>query len=257
MNSPSPGRLVTYPLGAPLPISEQLVSLSAPGSFASDQYRTLRHAIERLHVESGLQVIAVTSSAPGDGKSVTSLNMAGTLAQSPSTRVLIIDADLRRPSLARYLGLEPLTDPGLAEAIVDERKDLSDVVVHLARFNLSVLPAGAAQAAPYELLNSSRLEALLAEARRHYDYVIVDTPPLLPFPDCRVLGRHVDGYLVIVAAHKTPRKLLLEGLRLLDSSKVIGVLFNGDDSPVSNHYGYYAYYNTRGRNRPPHWWRRS
>ncbi len=250
---PPSGRSVTYDLGAPLPISEQLVSLSAPGSFASDQYRTLRHAIERRHVETGLQIIAVTSSAPGDGKSVTSLNLAGTLAQSPTTRVLIVDADLRRPSLARYLGLEPITDPGLAEAVMDERHGLAETVVHIGRFNLWVLPAGASQSAPYELLNSPRLEALLSAARRQYDYIVIDTPPLLPFPDCRVLGRCVDGYLVIVAAHKTPRKLLLEGLRLLDSSKVVGVLFNGDDRPMSTHYGYYAHYNTHGRTRHRRW----
>jgi capsular exopolysaccharide synthesis family protein len=257
MSSGSPSnRTISYDLGAPLPIAEQLVSLRAPGSFAADQYRTLRHAIERRRVDSGLQVLVVTSSAPGDGKSITALNLAGTLAQSRTTKVLIIDADLRRPSLGRYLGIEDIASPGLAEAIIDEQYELSDVVMLLPRFNLAVVPAGAAQAAPYELLNSSRLEALISEARREYDYVIIDTPPLVPFPDCRVLGRHTDGYLVIVAAHKTPRKLLLEGLALLDPSKVVGVLFNGDDRPLSNHYGYYAYYHPGSRERK-HWWRRA
>ena len=90
------------------------------------------------------------------------------------------------------------------------------------RLNLSVLPAGTAETSTYELLTSPRLEALLAEARAHYDYVLIDTPPLVLVPDCRLIGRWVDGFLVVVAAHKTPRRLLAEGLNLLDPAKVLG-----------------------------------
>jgi len=236
-------------------IAEQLVSLTAPGSFAADQYRTLRHSVERLREDSGLQVLAVTSPGPGDGKSVTALNVAGALAQSPDAQILIVDADLRRPTVAEYLGLGSQRSPGLAEAILDPQYALQRVVRRLEGFNLSVLPAGTPQPTPYELLNSRRLENLLSEARRLYDVVLIDTPPLIPFPDCRLLGRWVDGFLVIVGAHKTPRKLLAEALNLLDPAKVIGLVLNGDDQPLSGHYGYY-YYNTYPRDRHAGWWRR-
>lgn len=222
-------------------IAEQLVSLLAPGSIAADQYRKLRLAVERLHAHGGLQVLAVTSAGPGDGKSVTTLNLAGALAQSSDARVLVIDADLRRPRVADYLGLPPLAAGGLVGAMQRTDNDLDALVERIDRFNLSVLPAGAPQEAPYELLNSSRLDSLLSEARRRYDYVLIDTPPLLPFPDCRVIGRCVDGYLLTVAAHRTPRKLVSEAIDLLDPAKVVGVVFNGDDRPRAADYGYYRY----------------
>jgi succinoglycan biosynthesis transport protein ExoP len=229
------------------PVAEALVSLHAPTSFEADQYRTLRLTVERFRATSGLQVMAVTSPCPADGKSVTALNLAGTLAQARGARVLIVDADLRRPSVARYLGLGSVATPGLAEALLQPTYELPQLVQPLERFNLSVLPAGTPQTAPYELLNSPRLEELLADARRTYDYVVIDTSPLLPFPDARLLGRHIDGYFITVAAHRTPRAMLTEGLSLIDNAKVLGVVFNGDDQPRSAHYGYYHDETQHGR----------
>jgi capsular exopolysaccharide synthesis family protein len=236
-------------------ISEQIVSLLAPDSFEADQYRTLRHSVELRRKESGLHVLAVTSAGPGDGKTTTTLNLAGALAQGPGARVLVIDADLRRPSVAGYLGLGALSSPGLADALVDPAYDVRRTTRRVDGFNLSVLPAGAPQRAPYELLNSPRLEELLREARDLYDFVLVDTPPLVPLPDCRLIGKWVDGFLVVVGAHKTPRRLLAEALHLLDPAKVIGVVFNGDDRPTFGYYGYYDYYHTP-RNRQRGGWRR-
>jgi protein-tyrosine kinase len=224
------------------PIVEQLVSLVAPGSFAADQYRALRHTVERLHKDCGFQVLGVTSACPGEGKTITTLNLAGALAQSPDTRVLLIDADLHRPTVAKYLALGPDRSPGLAEAIMDPEFGLTQAVRRLEWLNLSILPAGCLKGVAYEMLNSPRFEALLLEARRAYDYVLIDTPPVVPLPDCRLIGKWVDGFLVIVAAHKTPRKLLSEALDLFDPSKVIGLVFNGDDRPLAGYYDYYRGY---------------
>jgi capsular exopolysaccharide synthesis family protein len=220
-------------------ISEQIVSLVAPDSFAADQYRTLRHTVERLRQDAGVQVLAVTSPSPGDGKSVTTLNLAGALAQSPDARVLVIDADLRRPSISAYLGLEGARTLGLANALKGEC-DLADTIRHLEHFNLAVLPAGAPQLSPYELLNSSRFDDLIKDARRDYTFVIIDTPPSVPLPDCRLIERSLDGLLIVVAAHKTPRRQLAETLTCLDPAKVVGVVFNGDDRPLTGYYGYYG-----------------
>lgn len=238
-------------------IAEELVSLLAPGSFEADQYRTLRHTIEEARSHANLQVLAVTSPGPGDGKSVTTLNLAGSLAQSPDLRVLVIDADLRRPSIARYLGLPAQGSRGLADVIVDPGSDLDRAVLHLKPFNLSVLPAGVRDSGFYELLNSPRVDTLLDEARRLYDIVLVDTPPLLPVPDCRLLSRSMDGFLLVVAAHRTPRSLVSEALNLLPTSKVIGVVFNGDDRRAAGPYGKFSYgYYSRPKNRPGRWWQR-
>jgi protein-tyrosine kinase len=223
----------------PRPV-EELVSFVAPSSLEADQYRMLRHAVERLHQDAGYQVFGITSAAAGDGKSITTLNMAGSLAQSAGTRVLVVCADLHRETVPQYLGLRTVRTPGLADAIVDEQYTLPQVVHRLERFNVSILPAGNVQSRPYELLSSRRLQALIDEARREYDYVLIDTPPVAPLADCRLLGRCVDGFIVVVSANKTPRKLLAEALRVLESSKLLGVVFNGDDSPLSPYYGYYA-----------------
>jgi capsular exopolysaccharide synthesis family protein len=236
-------------------IAEQLVSLLAPNSFASDQYRTLRHSIERLRRERGLHVIATTSATPGDGKTVTTLNLAGALAQGHSARVLVVDADLRRPSVAQYLGLDYQSSPGLSTILLDPACTLSQVVRRMDGFNLSVVPSGPAQDAPYELLNSARLESFLKEARELYDCVLIDTPPLLPLPDCRLIGKWVDGFLLIVGADKTPRRLVADALSLLDPAKLIAIVFNGDRQPLANYYGLSSYYRQED-DRDVRWWQR-
>jgi Mrp family chromosome partitioning ATPase len=118
-----------------------------------------------------------------------------------------------------------------------------------------VLPAGKSPIAPYELLNSPRFEGLLREARLQYDFVLVDTPPSVGLPDCRLIERSVDGFLVVVSAHRTPRRMLAEALNAIDPSKFVGIVFNADDSPSSEYYGPYGY------GAAPHgssatWWRR-
>jgi len=244
-------------------VAEPLVSILAPASLEADQYRALRHVVERLRRDSGLHVLAVTSPGPGDGKTVTTINLAASLAQSRRARTLLIDADLHRSSVAEYLGFENPRAPGLADAILNEENTLERMVHQLEPLNLFVLTAGMYQVGTYELLNSPRMEALLEQARSQYEYIIVDTPPLLPLPDCRLLGRCVDGFLIVVAAHKTPRKVLMDAVNLVDPAKIIGTVFNGDSGTLEPYGGYYSYYNhgTAGELRNGggggNWWRRA
>jgi capsular exopolysaccharide synthesis family protein len=243
-------------------LAEQLVSLMAPSSVQADQYRGLRHTVERMHRDAGLQVLAVTSPGAGEGKTITTLNLAGSLAQSPRTRVLVIDADLHRPSVGKYLGIDTPHSPGLSDAILNEDRDLEWSIRRMDAFNLSVILAGTPRAGAYELLNSPRLEVLLRDARGRFDYVLIDTPPVVPLPDSRLLTQWVDGFLLVVAAHKTPRRALAEALTLIDQAKIIGTVFNGDDRPLSLYSSYYGYYGRREDSSRPsdgqsRWWRRS
>jgi capsular exopolysaccharide synthesis family protein len=195
-------------------------------------------------VEHGQSVLAITSPAAGDGKTTTAINLAATLAQSPHTRVLLVDTDLRRPFVAGNLGVhEP--GPGLVGAILDADLDLQ-AVVRPTPFRLDILPAGTPPGNPYQVLESHRVGHLLQAARATYDYVVLDTPPVLVVPDCRLMSQSVDGFLVVVAAHRTPRKLLGEALSALESSKVLGIVFNGDDRPLSGYYGRYGGYYRQG-----------
>jgi len=161
------------------------------------------------------------------------------LGRSSGARVLLVEADFRRPSVAAYLGLQPRRGNGLVEAILDPMRTLQDVVRPCPPFNLAVLPAGRAVPSPHEVLKAPRLQELLQEARQCYDWVIVDTPPLTPFSDCRVLEVCMDGFLVVVAAHQTSRKQLEEALNVLDPTKLIGLVFNKDERLAPRYYSYY------------------
>ena len=213
-----------------------LVSLVTPATFEAEQYRALRHMIEELHAASGLSVVAISSPAIGDGKTTTAINLAGALAQAPDTRVLLIDADLRRPSIADELGLQVSPSPGLVGGLLDRAVTLGSAVRRRSPFNIDVLPAGDTPAAPYELLRSARLAELMKEARSYYNYVIVDTSPIVGVPDCRVLASVVDGFVIVVAAHRTPKRLVEEALGVVEPAKIIGLLYNRDDRALSGYY---------------------
>ena len=264
-----------HPSSAPVPLSRRptavdvdslparrnleghLISMLAADSFEADQYRVLCHLVEQARAEKEQKVLAVTSATVGDGKTTTSINLAAMMAQSPSTRVLLVDTDLRRPLVAANLGLEE-SGPGLAGALVDDRLELG-AVVRSTSFHLDVLPAGRSAANPYQVLDSPRVGELLDAARAAYDCVILDTPPVLVVPDCRLMSQWVDGFLVVVAAHRTPEGLLGETLSALDPEKTIGIVFNRDDRRVTASYKrYYAAYH-RGRSASDTgtgWWSR-
>ena len=214
-------------------LEDHLISLLAPTSFEAEQYRALRHTIEQLRRSVELSVIAVSSPVAADGKTTTAINLAGALAQAPDARVLLVDADLRAGSMAAHLGLDEHRVPGLVDAIINANLTLEAVTQTYRHLNLSIITSGRRPSAPYEVLKSPRVGELFTEARQKYDYVIVDTSPLVPVPDGRVLGKWVDGFLMVVAAHQTPRKLLEEALSLMEPSKIVGMVFNGDDRHVS------------------------
>ena len=218
-------------------LDTHLVSLTAPASFAAEQYQGLRLTVERLGRARDLKVLAVTSPAAGDGKTVTAINLAGALARGGDERVLLIDADLRRPTVARQLGLADART-GLADALGGEL-GLADVVQPVGTFNLDVIPAGTVRGGISQILRSPRLDAFIQQARVRYGYIVLDTPPLLPVFDSALLAKSVDGVLMVVSANQTPRKLLGEALNMLEPSKVLGIVFNSDHRPMFCYYNAY------------------
>jgi len=213
----------------------------APQAFAAEQYRVLSHIVQQLG-KVDRKVIAISSPVAGDGKTTTSINLARTLSQSSEARVLLIDADLRRGSLCEQLGVGRSSSSGLAGAIADPHVRLDGVVRRRAGLNFALLPAGVCPAMPYEALRSPRVGQLLAEAREAFDYVLLDTPPVVPVADLRAISDWVDGIFLVVSAHVTPRSLLDEALSNMDEGKVLGIVYNGDDLPLSRSYrSYYAY----------------
>jgi capsular exopolysaccharide synthesis family protein len=228
-------------------LDPSLVSLKAPMSFAAEQYQGLRMTVEQLKRLRDVRLVAVTSPSAGDGKTVTAINLAAVLSSGSNARVLLIDADLRRPAVGTRLGIDDSGTRGLVDAVTDETVLLDDVT-HRVSDTLSIVPAGVARVATHEILRSPRLARLLRDAREQYDYVVLDTPPLLPVFDAAMVAKLVDGLFVVVAANQTPRKLLAEALVLLDPSAVLGIVFNRDKQPLFGYYGssYRAYFGEAG-----------
>jgi polysaccharide biosynthesis transport protein len=222
-----------------------------PQDFPAEQYRVLGHIVEALG-KTGRKVIAVSSPVGGDGKTTTTLNLARTLARSPETRVLLIDADFRRGTIGERLGVGRSASRGLAGALGDS-ESLDAVVRRVPALNLSVLLSGRCPAMPYEALHSLRMGELLHEARESYDYVLVDTPPVVPVADVRAISPWVDGFFLVVSAHYTPRELLDEALSAMDPEKVVGIVYNGDDELLSRRYRYHYNYYAEPAPRPGLW----
>jgi capsular exopolysaccharide synthesis family protein len=234
-------------------LEEHLVTLLTPLVPAAEQYRRLRNFLEEK-ADGRHLVVAVSSPARGDGKTLTTVNLAGALSQGGAPReVLLVDADLRNPSLAKTLGMTGYR-PGLSEAAVDRSLGLSDLVRATRFSHLFLLSGGKSDAAPHEVLQSSRIPELIEEARQRFDYVIVDTPPMIAVSDCHLIEKWVDGFVIIVSAHGTPRKLVEDALRAMDPQKVLGFVFNKSDQPAGQYYYYYGHGNGAGRRRGEAFW---
>src|SRR5438105_14111324 len=212
-----------------------LVAGLSPKSLAAEQYRQLRTRLAHAEGAQNLRTVLVTSPQKGEGKSITSANLALTMAQELQRRVVVVEADLRKPSLRHLFGLP--TGPGLAEYLAGAA-EVKDVMRFLPDHNLTVIDAGTAPANPAELLGSTAMRRLLDHLRTRFDRVILDTPPVLPLADVAVLAPLVDGALMVVRAGVTPKPAIENALRAFDSSRLLGVVLN--ESGMEEDYRYEA-----------------
>jgi capsular exopolysaccharide synthesis family protein len=208
-------------------IDDHLVSLLEPTSVAAEQYRSVRLAIENFRRERGTRLVAVSSPGRGDGKTVTAINLAGALAQGQGVRVALVEADLRRPSMAEMLGL--YGGGGLTSYLLDPSREVDQLVQRSPGLGFAVVIAGAVAAMPYELLKSPRLGALFAALLADFDFVVIDTPSALAYPDVGILRDIVDGFVLVVRANRTPRGQVQQSLAKIGSDRVLGMIFNADD----------------------------
>ena len=216
-------------------LSSLLVAGLAPKSLAAEQYRQLRTRLAHAEGAGNLRTVLVTSPQKGEGKSVTSANLALTMAQELQRRVVIVEADLRKPSMQHLFGLP--AGPGLTEYLAGAA-ELKDVMQFLPEHNLTVIHAGSTATNPAELLGSTAMRRLLDALRTRFDRVILDTPPVLPLADVAVLAPMVDGMLMVVRAGVTPKPAIENALRAFDSSRLLGIVLN--DSGHEQDYRYEA-----------------
>jgi capsular exopolysaccharide synthesis family protein len=208
---------------------------------ALEQYRKLAATLHHAQSEHGIKVVMVGSAAPAEGKSLTSINLALSFAESYHRRVLLIDADLRRPTVQRIFGVP------LISGLNDGLKASEDRPMKVAQVaeRLFVLPAGRPEPDPMSGLTSDRMRRLIAEASKEFDWVFIDTPPVGLLPDATLLASQVDGVLLVVRAGKTPFALVKRAVEAITRDRILGVVMNQidvshDRSAVSYHEYYGA-----------------
>jgi capsular exopolysaccharide synthesis family protein len=211
-----------------------------------EEYRKLAAALHHAQLAHGTKVIMVTSASPGEGKTLTASNLALTLSQSYQRHVLLIDADLRKPTVHEVFAVENAA--GLIDAL-RESPDKTDRHVPLVQVSsrLELLLSGGVTPDPMSLLTSETLRALLKDASEAFDWVIVDTPPAAFLPDCNLMSSAVDAALIVVRAFVTPYPLVQRVVEAVGHDKVLGVVLNhAEQSPGSGYYGYGYGYNYGG-----------
>jgi polysaccharide biosynthesis transport protein len=216
----------------------RLAVIGDPQSPASEQYGILGLKIQQWMNQSGGRVLLVTSAGGGEGKSVTAVNLSLSLASSIEGRVLLLDGDLRRPHVHTHLGLNPAK--GFSDLL---RRPDGDVNSYISKFqNLYVIAGGAEPVNPVGLLASRRVGEILARLRNEFQFVVLDSPPIVPIADSHILAGLADGVLIVVRARRTPRELFRRAIESLGATNVLGVVLN-DVEYGDTRYGYaYEYY---------------
>jgi protein-tyrosine kinase len=209
-------------------------------SVAAEAYRTLRTRLLRLQRENGLRSVVVSSAVPGEGKSITTLNLGICCAHLPDVRVLVIDADLRTGGLTTLLGGLPA--PGLGEILMGEAP-YDRAVMATDMPNLYVLGVGASTVSPPALFSGERWKELLGWCSENFSVVLVDSPPIIPLADFEQLAACCDAVLAVVRSRHADREVVKKAAQTIDSQKLIGVVLNAsilDQGEYS--YDYYGSY---------------
>lgn len=220
---------------------KRLVTTLAAKSPVVESFRALRTNLNFLTAKQKHKIIMVTSSLPDEGKSTISGNLAVVLSQT-GAKVLLIGCDLRRPQLFEMFGMK--NEPGLVNLLMD---DDQHAIRHLTNPRMDFLPAGSIPPNPSEILDSARMARLLDKVRAHYDYVVLDAPPVLPVTDAQILAPKVDINLVVLEPCRVPEKAALqmvESLRAVDA-RIAGVILNDKSGRGFKYYGNYNYYGNK------------
>lgn len=219
---------------------KELIALYEPRSPITESYRMLRTNILYSSLDKPAKVIVVTSTTPSEGKTITTANLAIVMAQAGS-KVLIVDADLRKPGIYKVFGLS--NKVGLTNLLVENKK-LEEIVCKDGVEGLDIITSGPIPPNPAELLGSKKFENFIKTAAEHYDYIIIDTPPCGSLADAAIIGRICDGVILVAAAGEVQIEAIQAAKENLQKVNVnlLGVVLNKVKRHTSSYY-YYYYYN--------------
>lgn len=206
-------------------LDSKIVSFFEPSSMVAEQFRRLRTYIIKPGRDDSKKTILVTSALAGEGKSLVAINLAITIAVELQSNALLVDCDLRNPSISRLFGFQE--KKGLSNYLLGEA-ELPDLLVKTPVDKLSILPGGTLQDNPVELIGSKKMKFLVDDLKTRYDdrYIILDSSPILATTEPSVLNEMVDGILLVIKSGDTPRESVQLALTLLDKKKIMGVVLN-------------------------------
>ncbi len=213
------------PISKDMALDDRLVSYFDPSSMVAEQFKRLRTYVIKPGMENSPKTILVTSAMQGEGKSMIAINLAITIAVDLNSNALIVDCDLRNPSLSRWFGFRE--QKGLSNYLLGEAQ-LPELLVKTSVDKLTILPGGTVRDNPVELIGSKKMKSLVADLKARYDdrYIILDSSPLLATTEPRVLSDMADGILFVIKSADTPRESIQQALKLIDKKRIIGVVLN-------------------------------
>lgn len=214
-----------------------LVCVTDKDSLAAEKFRFLAVRLRQMRQARNLKKVLITSSVPQEGKSTVAANLACALGRRVRQKTLLIDGDLRRPSLSRVFSLGKI--PGLCEWLQGDCGP-AESIYHLEEAGLWILPAGSTPRNPLELMQSGKLSVMLDQLNAWFDWIIIDSPPVLPLADTSVWTRLADGVVLVTRQGTSEKKQLQRALEAIERTKLIGALLNSSSNAANNHY-YYHY----------------
>lgn len=220
-----------------LPPNSKLICLTDQESFGAEKFRFLGVRLRQLQQVRPLKKLLITSTIPEEGKTTIAANLAAILARKQQPKILLLEGDLRRPSLSTQFGLGKI--PGLSEWLQSEQRAIQHIY-RLEGPNLWLLPAGRPPENPLELMQSGRLSELLKQLSASFDWIIIDSPPILPLADTSVWAKLADGILLVTREGTTKKRMLQQGLQALEQTKLLGAVVNS--SANTDHTNYYQRY---------------
>jgi protein-tyrosine kinase len=221
--------------------SLQIKNVLDPLTLVGEQFRSLRSKLGLMQKQRGIKVVLVTSSVPDEGKTFTASGLAGVFAQEPGKRVLLIDADMRKPKSGLVFGLNgSIGTVGLSRVLCGEMNFLQGLLLS-TNPAFHFMPSGPLPLNPSELLSSQKMEQILKAAATKFDWVIIDSPPVLALSDTSLLTPLCDAVVLVVRAGSTPSKLILNTIDQIGRDRICGVVLNRQKRIHSSRY-YYQYY---------------
>jgi polysaccharide biosynthesis transport protein len=217
-----------------------LVTIEDPSSVAAEQYRILAMRVQQQCYATHARAIMITSAAGGEGKSLTAINLATALAAAIQGRVLLIDADMRKPRIAEYMNLSVPPDGGFHNLLIHSDGKTDRYIMHVGE--LGVIPGGVSEANPVAALSSPKARVVFENLKQQFAYIVVDAPPVLPIADSHILGGLTDKVLFVVRARQTPRELFQHAVEDFEPANLLGAVLNDVDYQRSRYAYAYEYY---------------